>query len=79
MIPERLIRRLKLEEYNYEIILRAGKSNANVDALSQNPITDEPQLNNVVQELKKREYNEVEKQQILYEYTMLPSEDHHTK
>jgi len=39
--------RLKLEEYDYELIHRAGKGNANADALSQNPITDESQVNNV--------------------------------
>jgi len=49
----RLIRwRLKLEEYDYEIIHRAGKGNTNADTLSRNRITDQPQVNNVTQELK---------------------------
>ena len=30
--------RLKLEEYDYKIIHKAGKDNINTDALSQNPI-----------------------------------------
>jgi len=55
----RLIRwRLKIEEYDYEIIHRAGKGNTNADALSRNPITDISQVNNVTQELKEREYSE---------------------
>jgi len=38
----RLIRwRLKLEEYDYEIIHKAGKGNTNADALSRNPIPDD--------------------------------------
>jgi len=77
--PEsRLIRwRLKLEENDYEIIIhRVGKDNANVDALSRNPITDEPQVNNVAQELKEQEYSKAEKQQILYEYHNAPFGGH---
>jgi len=71
----RLIRwRLKLKEYDYEIIYRAGNTNA--DALSWNPITNEPQVNNVAQELKEREYSETEKQQILYEYHNAPLGGH---
>jgi len=49
------------------MIHRARKGNANADAL-RNPITNESQVNNVAQELKEREYSQVEKQQILYEY-----------
>jgi len=59
----RLIRwRLKLEEYDYEIIHRVGKGNANADTLSQNPITDEPQINYGAKEIKERKYSETEKQ-----------------
>jgi len=39
----RLIRwRLKLEEYDYEIIHKAGRANANADALSRNVRRDAP-------------------------------------
>jgi len=73
----RLIRwRLKLEEYDYEIIHRAGKGNTNADALSQNPIADQAQVINVTQELKERKYSEEEKQQILYEYHNAPLGGH---
>lgn len=35
----RLVRwRLKLAEYNYEVIYKAGKTNVNADALSRNPV-----------------------------------------
>jgi len=61
----RLIRwRLKLEEYDYEIIHRAGKGNTNADTLSRNPITNQSQINKITQEIKEREYSEAEKQQI---------------
>jgi len=73
----RLIRwRLKLEEYDYEIIHRAGKGNTNADALSRNPVTDQPQVNNITQRIKEREYSEAEKQQILYEYHNAPLGGH---
>lgn len=36
----RLVRwRLKLAEYDYEVIYKAGKTNVNADALSRNPVT----------------------------------------
>jgi len=53
------------------MIHQAEKGNA----LSWNPITDEPQVNNVAQEFKKREYSEAEKQ-ILYEYNNAPHRGH---
>jgi len=69
----RLIRwRLKLEEYEYEIIHRAGKGNTNADALSRNLVTDQQQVNKITQETEEREYSEAEKQQILYEYHNTP-------
>jgi len=38
----RLVRwRLKLQEYEYDIVYKAGKSNVNADALSRNPITQQ--------------------------------------
>jgi len=44
-LGSRLIRwRLKLEEYNYEIIHKAGRANANTDALSRNVRRDAPRL-----------------------------------
>jgi len=58
----RLIRwRLKLEEYDYEIIHRARKSNTNGDALSRNPVTDDSKTFHIVQKEKEREYSEAEK------------------
>ena len=51
----RLIRwRLKLEEYDYEIIHKAGRANANADALSRNAI---------------REANEIEEEQEIFTAT----------
>ena len=39
----RLVRwRLKLAEYEYKVIYKAGKTNVNADALSRNPITSHP-------------------------------------
>jgi len=71
----RLIRwRLKLEEYDYEIIHRAGKDNMNADALSRNPITNDSKTLHIIEEEKERKYSEEEKRQILRE-TTLPSED----
>jgi len=74
----RLIRwRLKLEEYYYEIIHKAGKGNTNTDAVSRNLIPDEPYINSISrrkeeeekqEEEEPREYTEEEKRQILYEY-----------
>ena len=45
--------RLRLEEYEYEVIYKAGNTNVNADALSRNPfkeptIVSETRLNNVV-------------------------------
>lgn len=38
----RLVRwRLKLAEYEYEVVYKAGKSNVNADALSRNPVTNQ--------------------------------------
>jgi hypothetical protein len=37
----RLVRwRLKLAEYEYEVINKAGKTNVNADALSRNPVKE---------------------------------------
>ncbi|XP_043475954.1 uncharacterized protein LOC122507359 [Leptopilina heterotoma] len=36
--------RLKLAEYNYEVVYKAGKMNVNADALSRNPIPNEEEL-----------------------------------
>ena len=73
--------RLKLKEYDYKIIYKAGKSNTNADALSdaRNPIWNDKRMHNVQSKEKKdnnkedkdgitKEYTEEEKQQILYEY-----------
>jgi len=53
----RLIRwRLKLEEYDYEIVHKRGKANANADALSRHPVDDTLQ----VKALHASEANETE-------------------
>src|SRR5436190_9412409 len=83
----RLIRwRLKLEEYDYEIIHKAGRANANADALSRN-VTREANDTEEEREVfaineeereeeesndKKKIYTEDEKKQILYEYHDAP-------
>jgi len=74
---------MELEEYDYEIIHKAGKGNTNADALSRNPIPDEPHINSVSrkkeeeeeeqEEEEPREYTEEEKRQILYEYHDAPT------
>jgi len=52
----RLIRwRLKLEEYDYEIVHKASKGNTNTDALSRNLIPDNKYINSVNQEKKEEE------------------------
>jgi len=73
----RLIRwRLKLEEYDYEIIHRAGKGNTNADALSRNPITNDSRMLHFIEEEKERKYSEEEKRQILREYHDAPLGGH---
>ena len=77
----RLIRwRLKLEEYDYEIVHRAGKGNVNADALSRYPITDSARVNAITQEEEReeatKEYTEEEKRQILFEYHDAPIGGH---
>src|SRR5580765_4831122 len=81
----RLIRwRLKLEEYDYEIIHKAGRANANADALSRHIIQDANEIKKEEEILKIEEDNEIaddtqktyteeEKQQILYEYHDAPT------
>ena len=86
----RLIRwRLKLEEYDYEIIHKAGKTNKNADALSRNPIQTDGRINAIrndddeqeeeeeeEEEGEVSEYSEEEKEQILYEYHGAPLGGH---
>lgn len=78
----RLVRwRLKLKEYNYKIVHRAGKGNANADALSRYPIMDDIHTVNTItqeeeKEIQQREYTEEEKEQILYEYYDAPIGGH---
>jgi len=80
----RLIRwRLKLEEYDYEIIHKAGRANANADALSRNVRRDAPGLEEErdVHAIKEdtedtNTYTEEEKRQILYEYHDAPIGGH---
>ncbi|KAL6253448.1 hypothetical protein P5V15_015290 [Pogonomyrmex californicus] len=52
--------RLKLEEYDYEIIHKAGKANANADTLSRNvaAITEEQQTDDAALE---KQYEEEDK------------------
>lgn len=82
----RLIRwRLKLEEYDYEIIHKAGRANANADALSRNAIRDEADTKGeqaicVIEKDASSEdiqtYTEDEKKQIIYEYHDAPIGGH---
>jgi len=70
----RLIRwRLKLEEYDYEIVYKAGKGNTNADALSK-PDNQHVHISqkDEKEEEKVREYTEEENGQILYEYHDAP-------
>jgi len=67
--------RLKLEEYDYEIVHKAGKGNTNADALSRNSIPDDQHINSQRKEEEEeqeekalKEYTEEEKRQILYKY-----------
>ena len=56
--------RLRLEEYEYEVIYKAGKTNVNADALSRNPfkeptIISETRLNNVVPDTEDSDNNPI--------------------
>jgi len=77
----RLIRwRLKLEEYDYEIIHKAGRANSNADALSRNvkgaasEIGEERDIHVIKEDTNI--YTEEEKRQILYEYHDAPTGGH---
>ncbi len=80
----RLIRwRIKLEEYDYEIIHKAGRANANADALSRNvkrdvPVIEEERGVHTIEEDTDTAniYTEEEKKQILYEYHNAPIGGH---
>ena len=79
----RLIRwRLKLEEYDYEIIHKAGRANANADALSRHVTRDavkeerEEEILQVKEKEETRIYTEEEKRQIMYEYHDAPTGGH---
>ncbi|KAM0735324.1 Transposon Ty3-I Gag-Pol polyprotein [Formica fusca] len=72
----RLIRwRLKLEEYDYEIVHRSGKTNTNADALSRNVVLNlkEEKEENYNE---RRDYSEEDKARILYEYHDAPLGGH---
>ena len=79
----RLIRwRLKLEEYDYVILHKAGKANANADALSRNVIAtvNVPNKEEGEEEENKnvpiRIDNEEEREKIIYEYHDAPIGGH---
>jgi len=73
----RLIRwRLKLEEYEYEIIHKPGKANANADALSRYVSSIVYEEDKKKEDIPARTYSEEEKQQILYEYHDAPTGGH---
>lgn len=74
--------RLKLQEYDYEIVHKAGKRNTNADALSRNPTGSDTHINSLDGEVEsnkeapKREYTTEEKRQILYEFHDAPLGGH---
>ncbi|KAM0724355.1 Retrovirus-related Pol polyprotein from transposon 17.6 [Formica fusca] len=83
----RLIRwRLKLEEYDYEIIHKAGRANANADALSRNVTREAHETEEEEREIlaieketnsdEEKIYTEEDKKQILYEYHDAPTGGH---
>ncbi|KAM0734141.1 Retrovirus-related Pol polyprotein from transposon 17.6 [Formica fusca] len=75
-LGSRLIRwRLKLEEYDYEIVHRFGKTNTNADALSRNVVLNlkEEKEENYNE---RRNYSEEDKARILYEYHDTPLGGH---
>ncbi|KMQ86209.1 enzymatic polyprotein endonuclease reverse [Lasius niger] len=77
--------RLKLEEYDYEIH-KAGRANANADALGRHVIQDANEIkkkeevfkieDNEIADDTQKIYTEEEKQQILYEYHDAPTGGH---
>jgi len=72
----RLIRwRLKLEEYDYKIVHKAGKSNTNADALSRNPVPDDQHVHisrkDEEKDEKAREYTKEEKSPRFYMNIMI--------
>jgi len=72
----RLIRwRLKLEEYNYEIIHKSGKYNTNADALSRN-VAERILTFKTTEKDTAKEYSKEEKRRILYEYHDAPIGGH---
>ena len=52
--------KLKLEEYDYKIIHKAGKDNTNTDALSRNPIRNDECMYNVQSKEKKNDNKDKE-------------------
>jgi len=74
----RLIRwRLKLEEYDYEIIHKAGRTNANADALSRNEREEERNIHIIKEDTDNLNIpTEEEKLQILKEYYDAPIGGH---
>ncbi|KAM0735103.1 Retrovirus-related Pol polyprotein from transposon 17.6 [Formica fusca] len=83
----RLIRwRLKLEEYDYEIVHKAGRANANADALSRNVTKEAHETEEEEREIlaieeetnsdEEKIYTEEDKKQILYEYHDAPTGGH---
>jgi len=58
-LASRLVRwRLKLEEYDYEVVHKADKGNTNVGSLSRNSIPDDQHVNNVTQGNEEEEKKE---------------------
>ncbi|KMQ86746.1 enzymatic polyprotein endonuclease reverse [Lasius niger] len=78
--------RLKLKEYDYEIIYKGGQANANADALSRHVIQDVNKIreeevfkieeNSEIADDTQKIYTEEEKQQILYECHDAPTGGH---
>lgn len=67
---------MKLEEYDYEIDHKAGKANANADALSRNVPAIICQVGKENENEIVKDYSNEEKQQILYEYHDASTGDH---
>jgi len=60
--------KLKLEEYDYNIIHKTDKSNTNADALNRNPIRSDECMHNV-QSKDRKDDNKEDKETITKEYT----------
>jgi len=67
--------RLKLAEYEYDVIYKAGKTNVNVDALSRNPVNFEEADCNIIKPNKRLNPNDPKDAKIISKMLEESNED----